>query len=139
MALGRLAQGGLHPLMPLLEVDDTYRVAKQDPLMFQAVTFIGDHLGAGLRAAEVAAAAGLSVSRFLHRFKNATGETFHRHTARRLMAEACRRLVSSPVSNETIAGELGYRDAPAFNLAFRRAMGLPPGQWRRNQKPKSGP
>lgn len=138
-ALGRLAQGGLAPLMPLVAVDDTYRAAKQDPLMYQAVIYIGEHLGAGLRAAEVARAADLSVSRFLHRFKEATGETFHRHTVNRLMAEACRRLMSSPASVESIALDLGYRDGAAFNLAFRRALGLPPGQWRREQMPKNEP
>lgn len=139
MALGRLARAALDPLLPKLEIAYTRLEASRDPLMAQAVVYIGDHLDAGLRSVQVATAADLSVSRFLHRFKAATGETFHGHVERRLMAEACRRLLSSPIPAEKIGDELGYRNASAFSATFRRSLGLPPGLWRERNRTTQQP
>jgi transcriptional regulator GlxA family with amidase domain len=49
----------------------------------------------------------------------------------RLAAEALR---STPKGVADIAGEVGYESEAAFNRAFKRAFGLPPARFRREQR-----
>ncbi|WP_445680771.1 helix-turn-helix domain-containing protein [Radicibacter daui] len=53
---------------------------------------------------------------------------------RRLVAEACLRLVQTGQPVEQIAYSLGFRDAAYFNRFFRRLTGSAPGAWRRRQQ-----
>lgn len=129
-AAGRLAKAALLPLLGALDAEDAFHDAAHDTLISDAIDFIGRNLNARLRAAVVARAADLSVSRFLHRFRDSSGETFRRHVERRIMAEACRRLMDLARPVEDIGDSLGFRDSAAFVTAFRRVMGESPGKWR---------
>jgi len=134
-AAGRLALAALLPLLSAREAEGALHASRGDQLMQGAVAYIGEHLAAGLHAGEVARAADLSVSRFLHRFRAATGERFRRHVERRLMAEAARRLADPDLSIADLAEALGFRDPNYFSTAFRRVYGAPPRKWRRGLPP----
>lgn len=105
--------------------------ARDDALMARAVEEIGRRLHPHLRAAAVAGRLGLSASRFMRRFRQATGETFHRHLQRRLMQAAAERLLREGIAVLPLALDLGYGSAAAFTATFRRVHGLPPGRYRR--------
>ena len=47
---------------------------------------------------------------------------------------AARTLVRTPRGVAEVASEVGYASEAAFNRAFKRAFGLPPAQYRRDQR-----
>ena len=101
-----------------------------DQLMRDAVAWIDAHLDAGISARQVAAKVGLSTSRFVHRFKEATGIPFGPHLRTRLMGEAARRLADPTLRIAEISAGLGFANQNWFATAFRKHYGLTPSAWR---------
>jgi AraC-like DNA-binding protein len=54
-----------------------------------------------------------------------------RYLARQRFEQAAARLRESPEPIARIAYDVGYESEVAFNRAFRRAYGVPPATWRR--------
>lgn len=79
---------------------------------------------------ELAEAAALSRSAFSARFTDLVGEPPMTYLTRWRMLRATR-LLKNEVSMETIAELLGYESEAAFRKAFKRAIGIPPAQYRR--------
>ena len=102
---------------------------------------LGDpHLSIALRAlhaeparpwtvAELARAAGLSRSAFFARFEREVGRAPMAYLTGWRMSLAKDRLRRGDGSLAEIGAALGYGSASAFNTAFAREMGLPPGQY----------
>jgi AraC-like DNA-binding protein len=80
---------------------------------------------------ELAAAVALSRSAFAARFTDLVGEPPMTYLTRWRMLRATR-LLKNEVSMETIAALLGYESEAAFRKAFKRAIGMPPAQYRRH-------
>lgn len=80
---------------------------------------------------ELASAAGLSRSAFAQRFRRQVGEPPLEYLTRwRMFRAGClMRAGDAPLAG--IAAQVGYDSEPAFNKAFKRVTGLPPGAWRR--------
>ena len=55
------------------------------------------------------------------------------YLARWRMQLAARRLEIPGVSIAQVAAEVGYESEAAFNRAFKKLIGVPPGAWRRNR------
>lgn len=79
---------------------------------------------------ELAEAAVLSRSAFSARFTELVGEPPLTYLTRWRMLRATR-LLKNEVRMETIADMLGYESEAAFRKAFKREIGLPPAQYRR--------
>ncbi|MEP1209034.1 MAG: AraC family transcriptional regulator [Rhizobiaceae bacterium] len=78
--------------------------------------------------------AGQSRTVFAAHFKHATGESPITYLAQ-WRAELARKLLSeTDKAIDQIAVEIGYQDSNAFNRAFKRVTGSPPGAFRRSQK-----
>jgi AraC-like DNA-binding protein len=104
---------------------------------------LGDRrLGAALRALhadvgrawtveELAGVAGMSRSSFALRFKEAVGEAPLEHLARWRVYRATCYLRNTALSLGEIAGLTGYDSDGAFSRAFKRRMGIAPGEYRR--------
>ena len=75
--------------------------------------------------------AALSRTLFAERFRQVTGETPLQYLTRWRMYLAARRLRESTASMEAIGEQAGYRDSVAFQKAFKRTLGIPPGEYRR--------
>jgi len=78
----------------------------------------------------LAAAVALSRSALAARFTALVGEPPMTYLTRWRMLRATR-LLKNEVSMETIAELLGYESEAAFRKAFKRAIGMPPAQYRR--------
>ena len=83
--------------------------------------------------AELAAAAGASRSVIAERFHHFVGESPMTYLARWRMQLAARLLETTRRTIVEIAGEVGYESEAAFNRAFRREFGVPPGSYRRKR------
>jgi AraC-like DNA-binding protein len=73
----------------------------------------------------------LSRATLARRFGDLVGEPPLTYLARWRMHVAAQRLRYSTDSVETIAAQVGYTSAFAFNRAFSRHRGQPPGRYRR--------
>jgi AraC-like DNA-binding protein len=74
---------------------------------------------------------GLSRSALVQRFNAAMGQAPMRYLASLRLNAAARRLAESHDPVSRIAYETGYDSEAAFNRAFRREFGSPPGTWRK--------
>lgn len=80
---------------------------------------------------QVARRLGLSYALFRKRFTALTGRSPGRHRAEALVRRASRMLAQDARPIGDIAAELGFHDQFHFSRTFRRAVGLPPREFRR--------
>jgi AraC-like DNA-binding protein len=78
---------------------------------------------------------GASRSVLAERFTHFVGQSPIQYLAKWRMALAANHLSNTSLSLTRIAEEVGYETDAAFNRAFRRVYGVPPGAWRRERAP----
>jgi AraC-like DNA-binding protein len=81
---------------------------------------------------ELAAATGVSRSVLAERFARFLGEPPLTYLARWRLQLAARMLQTTREAVLQVASEVGYDSESAFNRAFKREFGVPPGQFRRS-------
>ena len=90
-----------------------------------------------LTVAELASGAGMSRSGFADRFREKTGLAPIEYLTRWRMTVACRKLRDPRISVAEVAAGCGYESDVAFMRAFRRALGMTPAQYRKQQVTES--
>lgn len=98
--------------------------------------FIRDNLDRDLTVAELAEVACLSPFHFSRMFKAVTGSTPHSFVSAARLEEARRLLSRTAAPLGEIAHRSGFSGQSAFNIAFKRATGCTPGDYRRQQNPQ---
>jgi AraC-like DNA-binding protein len=81
---------------------------------------------------------GLSRSVLVERFTQFVGQPPMQYLANWRMQLAANHLLSGTDSVAEIAGRVGYESEAAFSRAFRKAVGAPPGQWRKHRNGNGG-
>jgi AraC-like DNA-binding protein len=76
---------------------------------------------------------GMSRSGFSARFTALVGESVLHYLTGLRMQLAHRELRETADTLAKIAGRVGYQSEPAFNRAFKRVMGMPPGAVRKQR------
>lgn len=102
-----------------------------DPRIQEAVEGIAQDPAAARTVTGLAAAAGLSPSRFAHLFRAATGQPVMDFVIRLRLEEAAKLLNYSPASVGDIAARTGFNSPIHFSTMFRRRFGRGPAAWRR--------
>lgn len=77
--------------------------------------------------------AGLSRSAFAERFVDVMGVPPMQYLANWRLQRAARLLEQPSISIAQAAAAVGYESEAAFNRAFKKQVGLPPGAWRRSR------
>jgi len=103
----------------------------RDQRVVAAMAFLIENLAQPLTLADVAAAAGLSVSRLSHRFKEEVGITPWQFLERERLGRAAQllRLTARPIA--AIAEEVGFGSAIHFSLRFKSAFDVSPRAFRK--------
>jgi len=83
-----------------------------------------------ITVADLAERTSMSGSRFAARFREKTGQSPIRYLASWRMALAAQQLAEGEDLVGRVAENVGYESLPAFNRAFRKQFGCPPGAWR---------
>ena len=78
--------------------------------------------------------AGVSRSLLADRFAHFVQDTPMQYLTRWRMQLATHLLERPGVGIAQIAAEVGYESEAAFNRAFKKCMGIPPGAWRRGRQ-----
>jgi AraC-like DNA-binding protein len=71
---------------------------------------------------------------FADRFQHFVQETPMQYLTRWRMQLATRLLERPGVGLAQVASEVGYESEAAFNRAFKKCVGAPPGAWRRGKQ-----
>ena len=103
----------------------------RDPLLGRALAAFHDEPGAAWTLESLAAEAGMSRSAFAARFRERLGEPPMTYVAAWRMDVAARLVREEGLPLARVAERVGYQSEAAFNRAFRRAHGVPPGAFAR--------
>lgn len=105
----------------------------RDPHVGRALQLIHGRPAHDWTLQSLAHESGLSRSALAERFTRFVNETPMRYLGRWRMQLAAHALEQPNVSIATIAEEVGYQSEAAFNRAFKKFVGAPPGSWRRTR------
>jgi transcriptional regulator GlxA family with amidase domain len=103
----------------------------EDPRVVRSMAALEKAIAERWTVERLAAVAGMSRAQFARRFKAAFGVSPVDHLIRRRMERARELLERTDDSLQEIAAVVGYESEFAFNRAFRRHHGTPPGVFRR--------
>jgi AraC-like DNA-binding protein len=106
----------------------------RDPHVGSALKLIHSRPGEGWTLEQLAREVGLSRSTFADRFSHFVEVSPMQYLARWRMLLAAKRLENPEVSVAQVAFEVGYESEAAFNRAFKKLIGVPPGSWRKGQR-----
>jgi len=106
--------------------------ALRDPTVARALAMIHARYAQDLNIGTLAHEAGVSKTVLGERFVELIGEPPMRYCARWRMRVAANRLLEGQDTTATIAHSVGFGSEAAFNRAFKREYGDPPGVWKRN-------
>jgi len=113
--------------------------ALQDNQIGRAIAMVHRQPARNWTLATLASEVGMSRSAFADRFTALVGEPAMRYVARRQMHAAVSWLKDDALTVGSIAARLGYESEAAFNRAFKRVIGKPPGAVRREMKNSTAP
>lgn len=105
--------------------------ALRDPAVGRALACIHARPDQEWTNASLAAAVGMSRSRFAARFAALVGEPPLAYLTRWRLETAAGLLEDGTLGQAEVAARVGYGSEAAFSRAFRRRFGQPPGAWRR--------
>jgi AraC-like DNA-binding protein len=103
----------------------------RDPHIGEALRFIHGHPREDWTLELLARRTGLSRTTFSARFTHYVGVSPMQYVARWRLQLAARLLERPGVSIAQAAAEVGYESQAAFNRAFKKVVGVPPGTWRK--------
>lgn len=104
--------------------------ALNDPIVGRALQLIHRDPGYGWTMDALAKLVGASRSVLAERFKSLLGRPPMDYVTNWRIQVAGERIRAGQASIAQIASDVGYDSEAAFNRAFKRVVGLPPGQWR---------
>ncbi|MCP3097274.1 AraC family transcriptional regulator [Myxococcus sp. K15C18031901] len=102
-----------------------------DPTLARALGCLHEAPGTDWSVSELARRVGTSRATLARRFSAEVGTTPLEYLTQLRMREAAHQLKQGQDGLAAIASRVGYTSEFAFNRAFRRVMGVPPGEYRR--------
>jgi AraC-like DNA-binding protein len=106
----------------------------RDPAIADALRAMHSEVRHGWTVAELAKRVGKSRSAFAARFAETVGCGPLEYLSRWRMSLAMDALCHGAMSLDRLADEIGYQSASAFSTAFRKRIGLPPGEFARARR-----
>src|SRR4051794_7227396 len=107
----------------------------RDPIVGKSLGLLHSRIAHPWTIAELAAEVGISRTALVERFTLYLSEPPMTYLTRWRLQLAARSLENTPRGVAEIAGEVGYESEAAFNRAFKREFGIPPGRYRLRHKP----
>ena len=141
--LDRLVDGMAPPRKPILIPprgitvrSSTDVIAAASPIVRKALEYIRSNIGKSFGLSQIAANAGVSRTTVAQLFEQELGRSVGAEILRQRLDLAKRLLANDALSIAEIAFRTGFCNPAYFTNTFRRATGLTPKAWRRNQSPQ---
>ncbi len=106
----------------------------RDPIVGKSLGLLHSRIAYPWTIADLADQVGISRSALVERFTKYLSEPPMTYLTRWRLQVAARSLEKTSRGVAEIAADVGYESEAAFNRAFKREFGLPPGQYRSGQK-----
>jgi AraC-like DNA-binding protein len=106
----------------------------RDPIVGKSLGLLHSRVAHPWTIANLASEVGISRSALVERFTRYLAEPPMTYLTRWRLQLAARSLETTPRGVAEIAGAVGYESEAAFNRAFKREFGQPPGRYRRHHK-----
>ena len=106
----------------------------RDPIVGKSLGLLHSRVAHPWTIADLANEVGISRSTLVERFTRYLSEPPMTYLTRWRLQLAARALEGTPRGVAEIAGEVGYESEAAFNRAFKREFGQPPGKYRLDHK-----
>jgi AraC-like DNA-binding protein len=107
-----------------------------DPQIGAALNAVHDNLNNSWTVESLAEAAGMSRSAFAARFKELLGQTPLDYVTEWRMQKAIHLLPQRSKKLIEVAQSVGYESGAAFSKAFKRVVGVTPGEYRQSSQPR---
>lgn len=120
-----------HYLRTLPEDSSGWLAGLRDRFVGQALKLMHTSPAKPWSVAELGRRVGLSRSAFHKRFAGMIGQTPMQYLTHWRMQAGAALLRDTAATVMAVAQEVGYESEASFSRAFKRAVGLPPAQWRR--------
>ncbi|MFB5660264.1 helix-turn-helix domain-containing protein [Alteribacillus sp. HJP-4] len=114
-------------------VNETAPTFSRPYVVTRMMRYIEEHATSHLMVEDVAANAGLSVSRSVHLFKHHVGKTMMQYALEIRLSAAIDRMTYTMMTLEHIAEESGFGSYPYFHRVFKKHYGVAPGVYRRRE------
>jgi len=111
----------------------------RDPIVGKCLGLLHSRIAQPWTIADLAEEVGISRSALVERFTQYLSEPPMTYLTRWRLQVAARSLTSSSRGVAEIAAEVGYESEAAFNRAFKREFGQPPGRYRSGRKASAKP
>jgi AraC-like DNA-binding protein len=111
----------------------------RDPNIGEALRLIHAHPSEDWTLERLARRVGLSRTTFANRFAELVQLPPMQYLAKWRLQQASRRMEQPGVSIAQAAAEVGYESEAAFNRAFKKLVGVPPGTWRKGRSAGAEP
>ncbi|WP_121609758.1 AraC family transcriptional regulator [Mesobacillus foraminis] len=115
-------------------VHETVHTYQHPYPVIRMMRYIEEYATTGFKIEDVAQHAGLSVSRTVHLFKSSVGSTIMEYAQEVRLSAAIERMKYTSLTLDQIAIDCGFGSYPYFHKVFKKRYGVPPGQYRRNDK-----
>jgi LacI family transcriptional regulator len=140
MISGRKVKGETHLIPPLgiATRQSTDVLAIDDRNVARALHFIREHAFEGIKVKDVLKAVPHSRTLLESRFKKLLGRTPHEEILRVRLNRVKELLVETDLPLEQIAERAGFPHVEYLSVAFRREVGMPPSQFRAQNRPELG-
>jgi transcriptional regulator GlxA family with amidase domain len=106
----------------------------RDPIVGKSLSLLHSRIAHPWTIADLADAVGISRSALTERFTRYLAEPPMAYLTRWRLELAARSLQKTSRGVAEIAADVGYESEAAFNRAFKREFGLPPGRYRSDRK-----
>jgi AraC-like DNA-binding protein len=106
----------------------------RDPIVGKSLGLLHSRIAHPWTIADLADKVGISRTALVERFTRYLSEPPMTYLTRWRLQLAARSLENTPRGVSEVAGEVGYESEAAFNRAFKREFGEPPGRYRLNHK-----
>lgn len=132
MMSGKKVRGETHLIPPLgiATRQSTDVLAMSDRTVARAVHFIRQHACDGIKVKDVLKAVPHSRTLLETRFKKLLGRTPHEEILRVRLTRVKQLLLETDLSLEQVAERAGFPHVEYLSVAFRREVGIPPSQYR---------
>ncbi len=113
----------------LLKAAGQQRLRDRHDIVRKASQYIQAHYHRGLSLEDVAGVVGLSYSYCSRVFSQEMGLSFHEYLTHVRLKAAKQLLLTTPMTVEDVAAQVGYEDASHFIRVFKRVLGMTPRQF----------
>ena len=116
-----------------ISAEEAASITQQNARLLRLVDFVGSNYSHKILLSDFAEQEGCSISYLSHFIRDTMNQTFQEYVDSVRFSEACRMISEGQDSMLSICNAAGFSDYRYFSRAFRKAFGMTPAQYRKQE------